>query len=392
MNQITTFFNRETRCLIPFEKGVMDFCEHLSQTLFSHEKIKQYPDIMALAFWLRKAHIEQLKDHFFSTNELLVPRGAAFHIAPANVETMFVYSWILSLLVGNANIVRLPSRENENLTLLFEAIKKVLHLDPFKPILETTCLLSYGHEESITAEISSKVDLRLIWGGDTTIQSIRRIPLSPSGKELVFPDRYSFAVVDSEFLLAQPSADQTTFIRNLYNDIFWYDQNACSSPRVIYWLGTPEKTKKASQIVYKALQERIETQKYTLPLGSVMQKETSIYGIALEMPIEQVVRYDNELTVVCLQQFHAQCRENQGPGLLYHISIDQLLVLKEWMTEKDQTLTYYGISQDKLKELAQLSNGNGVTRMVPVGQALNFDYLWDGYNLLNELVKTIQIY
>ena len=35
-----------------------------------------------------------------------VPRGLALHITPANVDTMFLYSFAVSLLAGNLNVVR----------------------------------------------------------------------------------------------------------------------------------------------------------------------------------------------------------------------------------------------------------------------------------------------
>ena len=33
----------------------------------------------------------------------------------------------------------------------------------------------------------------------------------------------------------------------------------------------------------------------------------------------------------------------------------------------------------------------GLSRIVPVGQALNFDAVWDGYDLLRELTRTIRL-
>jgi hypothetical protein len=36
-------------------------------------------------------------------------------------------------------------------------------------------------------------------------------------------------------------------------------------------------------------------------------------------------------------------------------------------------------------------NGRGVDRIVPLGQALTFDYRWDGYNLLQELTRHVYI-
>src|SRR5229473_1854189 len=38
------------------------------------------------------------------------PRGLVFHVPPANVDTIFVYSWALSALAGNRNVVRISPR------------------------------------------------------------------------------------------------------------------------------------------------------------------------------------------------------------------------------------------------------------------------------------------
>ena len=40
----------------------------------------------------------------------MFPRGLVFHVPPANVDTIFVYSWALSALAGNPNVVRISSR------------------------------------------------------------------------------------------------------------------------------------------------------------------------------------------------------------------------------------------------------------------------------------------
>jgi hypothetical protein len=36
--------------------------------------------------------------------------------------------------------------------------------------------------------------------------------------------------------------------------------------------------------------------------------------------------------------------------------------------------------------------GEGIDRVVPLGRALEFNYVWDGYNLLDELSKKVQVY
>ena len=63
------------------------------------------------AFWTRRAALTKLAASFAArvpNNTLARPRGLVFHLPPQNVETVFLYSWVLSYLAGNANIVRLP--------------------------------------------------------------------------------------------------------------------------------------------------------------------------------------------------------------------------------------------------------------------------------------------
>lgn len=394
MDEIEIFFKRKRLTFVPFESILIEFCDTLSKNLFAREEAKAFPDIAALAFWLRKSHIEELKTSFITQQErglFLVPRGSAFHIAPANVETMFVYSWILSLLVGNGNIVRLPTKDNENLTLLFEEIQKVLHMELFKDILETTCLLAYGHEETITASISARADVRIIWGGDETIRTIRKIPLKVSAKEIIFADRFAFSTIEAEAFLTASDEERLQVIKNLYNDIFWYDQNACSSPRALFWIGSQDTIKQSSEIAYKLLQKVILEKKYMLPLGLALQKETYVYSMAMEIDIKDVKRFSNEFTVIKLERFYSKCREHCGSGLLYHIDIQDLNEMAEYLTLQDQTLTYYGVSREKIKELVRSLNGKGLDRIVPIGQALHFDPFWDGYNLLLELTKYVHI-
>jgi hypothetical protein len=33
----------------------------------------------------------------------------------------------------------------------------------------------------------------------------------------------------------------------------------------------------------------------------------------------------------------------------------------------------------------------GISRIVPIAQALNFDAVWDGYDLLRELTRTVRL-
>ena len=53
--------------------------------------------------------------------------------------------------------------------------------------------------EKITDRFSKDCDVRVIWGGDQSINSIRKSKLSPKSLEITFPDRYSFALFNADF-------------------------------------------------------------------------------------------------------------------------------------------------------------------------------------------------
>ncbi|MCE5317873.1 MAG: hypothetical protein LLG04_11035 [Parachlamydia sp.] len=379
--------------LRPFEEVLKSFCERLSQILFAEADPRQYPEIVALAFWLRKSHIETLEERFRSlenTSQILVPRGLAFHIAPANVETLFVYSWILSLLVGNSNVVRLPSRESPATSLLFGILKRLLNEKAFETISKSTLLLFYGHEEDVTAAISAKADLRLIWGGDATIQTIRKIPVKITGQELLFADRYAYAAIHSSSYLESDEEKQQKNAELIFRDIFWYDQQTCASPRTIFWIGSNEHSREASVNLYQRLQKIAKMRGYAVPLSARLNKMTEVYRAAIVLPVTELRQY-GALTVLDLEEFGPACRTFGGNGLLFSVVIPNILQIAQYAHQKDQTLVHAGFAQEELRDLAATLNGKGLDRIVPVGNALQFDAVWDGYDLLAALTKKVTI-
>ncbi len=147
-----------------------------------------------------------------------------FHIAPSNVDTIFVYSWMLSLLAGNRNIIRISSKEQKGLNVLLQIIIEELTRPEFQKIAQQTIICTYGHEENATAVLSSACQTRVIWGGDVTISAIRSVPLAPLANELTFPDRFSLAVLNSEIISKLNEKELDNLVEQFYNDVFWFDQ------------------------------------------------------------------------------------------------------------------------------------------------------------------------
>ncbi len=57
---------------------------------------------------------------------LVFPRGNVFHVPPANVDTIFVYSWALSALAGNHNVVRISERSAAAAETILDALNGTL--------------------------------------------------------------------------------------------------------------------------------------------------------------------------------------------------------------------------------------------------------------------------
>ena len=97
------------RPLPPFANEVRGFLGCLSSRLIVDTAAKSLPDVIAFAWWCRKASIERLAAAY-DDGACRMGRGLAFHVTPSNMPVNFAFSWVFSMLAGNANIVRLPSR------------------------------------------------------------------------------------------------------------------------------------------------------------------------------------------------------------------------------------------------------------------------------------------
>ena len=95
----------------PFAPERVDLVASVADALLGATRSTASGPAAHFAFWTRRAALMKLAASFAARvpqHALARPRGLVFHLPPQNVETVFLYSWALSYLAGNANIVRLP--------------------------------------------------------------------------------------------------------------------------------------------------------------------------------------------------------------------------------------------------------------------------------------------
>jgi hypothetical protein len=376
--------------MVPFAPEALQFIQELSQRLL---RLRQYPPYVALGYWLRKAHIAELRRLWLDlTRQRIVrPRGTVFHIAPSNVDTIFVYSWMLSLLAGNRNIIRLSSKKPPETDELLAVLTEVLSDPRFAAVSRRTAILTYEHDDEVTAYLSSICHTRVIWGGDATVRAIRRIPLSPTANELAFPNRFSFAVIRASAFGKADSEAKREVVRQFYNDVFWFAQMACSSPRILCWIGSEDETAEAQELFWRLMDRAVEEQHPELTPAWQVQKLAASYALAAEHETNRV-DWRPAFARVIMDGLPEGARERHcGAGLIYECRYADLAEVASMVVDADQTLTYFGYSREELADFVRLIPARGIDRIVPIGQALNFDAVWDGQNFLQSFSREVVI-
>ena len=376
----------------PFHQSIVDTSIDLSQRIFHDPEARGYPELLALAFWMRKAEMIRLTNQFRSlqlANRVLTPRGLVFHLPPRNVDTIFVYSWLLAVLAGNRSVVRLSPQRSESTNILLRILRETLAAAR-DSIANGTTIVSYGHEVEPTEMLSAVCDVRVIWGGDQTVEIIRRCPLAPHAKEVTFPDRYSLSAIQADAYLGLPEDSRDRLADQFFNDSFWFDQLACSSPRLVVWCGSGSDTRTSSADFFCRVAKCVERRGYSLPAAASMRKLVYSCSAILNSPVKECRRY-NGLTVLTLDTLTEFQRSHPGGGLFLEAHLESLAELTAFLSRRDQTLTCFGFMLDELHDLVRRLNGRALDRIVPIGQALQFHRFWDGYDLLQEFCRCVYV-
>ena len=134
---------------------------------------------------IRRRNIIEFKNKFKSSiiRKLL---GTIFHLTPNNVPVNFAYS-LFGLITGNNNIIKLPSKDFIQNNLIIKLILKILK-KIYKKLNELVNFIKYDKNNiDITKTISANSNARLIWGGDKTVDQLRKIYINPKTTDITFP-------------------------------------------------------------------------------------------------------------------------------------------------------------------------------------------------------------
>ncbi|MDC6482282.1 acyl-CoA reductase [Pelagibacteraceae bacterium] len=379
--------NLSNNILPIFDNTVIEFFDEISQEVKKDKKNFKYSDLITFGFWCRKSNINNLKKNYYSKN-ISLGRGNIFHIAPSNVPMNFAYSLAFGLLSGNNNIVRISSRKFFQVDILCKILKKIIYKKKFKSLKNRICLIKYEKSDLISAQISSKSDGRLIWGGDETINLFKKFTTPPRCIDLTFPNRYSFMIIGTNKISDFRETKLNNMINRFYNDAYLMDQQGCSSPQSIIWVG--KNSKKIQKLFWKKL-NNIVALKYANDISVASKKFSRISSAAIESDQIFKLEFNNfNLAKLKMSKLDKNLDKIQCHfGTFVEGSFKNLDEVKNIITNKFQTLIYYGIDHKEVKNFIFESKLKGIDRIVPVGRAFDMGLIWDGYDIIKNLSRSI---
>lgn len=379
---------QDVKCRPIFHEMIIDFFDMLSKKLMHIKDIKNYNDILSYAFWIRRASLEQEKIKHMSDTRM--GRGVAFHIAPSNVPINFAVSMTSALLAGNACIIRVSNKKFVQVDIVCDIIQELLNTE-FETLKPYIVIVRYDHNDEITQFLSDMCDVRIIWGGNETIRRIRKAKLQPRAIEMAFADRYSIAIIESDRYLEQ---DSKKIAMDFYTDTYYSDQNACSSPRIIIWLG---QNKAAARERFWRELAILAHENYQLHPIQAVDKLESLCVLAAQNPEWQLEAVKDEMTDNFLYRVQIEklnkdiMNYKEAGGYFFEYCADNLNDILPILGKSCQTVAVVGIDRKIIKELVINAGVRGVDRIVPIGKTMELTFQWDGYDMIETMSRIVSV-
>ncbi|MFH8342847.1 acyl-CoA reductase [Streptomyces sp. AM6-12] len=157
--------------------------------------------------------------------ESWAPVGLLVHIAPGNAAAVAPLSVVEGLLAGNVNVLKTSGSDT---ALALDLLAALAAADPSGLIAERVIALRFPSSRRDWLEtLCGQADAIAVWGGEEAEGAVRE--LAPPGCRVVaWGHRISFAY------LTRAAADEDGLLDALAEDVCRFEQQACSSPQVVY--------------------------------------------------------------------------------------------------------------------------------------------------------------
>ncbi len=274
-------------------------------TSFSHEMVQEGFSVIAAI--CRRENLEKrlkgelghlrLLDRWVDRPEYAydlraIPHGILLHLTAGNVFVGAVDSLVSGIITKNANILKM-SRVDPVFPLLF--LESIKENDPQGIVWphQAALLWKGGDEEIENILLQARLTV-VFWGGGDALASIKR-RLGPNTRLIENGPKYSFAVVSAKRIGNGVAPD---LVRGLALDLCRWDQQACSSPHVVYVVGNNERS---VHVLMEQLYDELLDLQRTLPVGRLSFDEK--VEIRKVRELARMAQARNEARLLCPENF-----------------------------------------------------------------------------------------
>ena len=287
---------------------VISACDKLYQRVMNHEfddvalpllkalnmpysALERYANCFSKEGLLKKIDIElgELKNGVLSldkdNNRYYEPLGILFHIAAGNVDLLPAYSVVEGLLVGNINILKLPTGDNGlSVLLLKELIKEEPLLKDYIYVFDVP-----STEVDTIKELSNLADATIVWGGDEAQRAARAF-VDIHSSIISWGHKISFSYVDNSV------TDEE--IEALCKSICLSNQLFCSSSQGVYMNTDSKEELHSFAKRLLPIFAKVSKEMNTLPLTMKAKNSLLIYNEKLEGNAPNIYNQDGVSIIV----------------------------------------------------------------------------------------------
>tara|TARA_A100001015_G_C15027546_1_gene731358 strand:- start:273 stop:1496 length:1224 start_codon:yes stop_codon:yes gene_type:complete len=371
-----------------FDQKIIDFFDEISKKILKKQKLKKYPDLVSFGFFCRKVNLVTLSKLYLKENCKRSGRGVSLHYPPTNVPLNFAYSLLVGLLSGNICLIRIGTNNFKQTNELISIINIILKKKKFTTLKKKIYIFNYlKSKKNINDYLSKICDIRVIWGGNESINEIRNSKLQPHAYDITFPNKISILVVNAtEYLKCKEYLREA---ENFYNDTYTFDQNACTSPRLIYWIGSKKNIYKAREIFWNSFVKIIKKKSYVY--GSITGRLVKEMSAIIELKVKDSNKeISNKYSSLLLKKLPKNLSNYISPGGFFlEFCAKDFHQLRNIITIETQTITILGYEVKPFYKSISSANYKGIFRIVKNGRASDFNLVWDGYDLIGQMSKRL---
>ncbi len=363
-------------------------------------ELDEIPGIVFLRKWLRRGTLEPIITRELGSNSLeggwteygrasckAFPLGIIGHWPAANVEIQPILSMTCSLLGGNAALVRIPRSLVELTRILME---RLVQSDLSERLTRRIFMAAFEHGRQDLHEAMARVsDGAMIWGGQEAVLQVRSLPFPHWARMAVFGPRISVAAMDAG-AWSNPE-EQKTWCTRMARDVWQFDQQACSSPQVLY---LEKRSGQSTAQFLLNLQHAFENENRAHPRRTIASALTSTIAQARASWLLGDVSHQAAFPIgpdwTLLVGSGSDLPEPVQGKTLTVLEVDDLTNAVSKLDGNVQTLGLGMADGDKEEKLAALAGQRGVDRIVKLGRMHTFVPPWDGVDLIRPMVRMVR--